>query len=266
MEWNSSLDHFRLTMTEFPVLERVTKRALVSDIAKTFDALGWFSPIILKMKILLQRLWESKAEWDDDVPELVKDTWHQWRAELPCLCEKHIPRCYSPSNFHPILTQLHGFCDASEDAYGCVAYLRFTDSEDNVHTSLVASKTKVAPIKRLTIPRLELCGAHLLSKLLYHLKEVLSIPTCDVYGWTDSSIVLSWMVGNPRRLKTYVGNRITSIVEQIPPDRWNHVKGVENPADCASRGLFPTELLQHGLWWNGPPWLSSPSDQWPKHL
>ena len=145
-------------------------------------------------------------------------------------------------------------------------YLRLTDSDGNVHISLIIAKTKVAPIKRLTIPRLELCGAHLLAQLLNHVKEVFHLSLRDIYAWADSTIVLNWLTGNPRRFKTYVGNRVSSILEleHIPPDRWNHVSGTENPADCASRGLFPSELLEHELWWEGPPWLRSLPFEWPE--
>ena len=146
---------------------------------------------------------------------------------------------------HIASIQLHGFSDASEAAYAGVVYLRLTDSNGRVHTSLVTSKTKVAPIKRLTLPRLELCGANLLAHLLYHVKDSLNIPLQDVYAWTDSTIVLSWLDGNPRRFKTYVGNRISCIMELIPTKHWRHVSGLQNPADCASRGLFPSELLEH---------------------
>ena len=142
-------------------------------------------------------------------------------------------------------------------------YIRFTDNGGHVHLSLVTSKTKVSPIKRVTIPRLELCGALLLSNLLCHVQEVLSIPLSSIFGWTDSTIVLHWMSGDPRRLKTYVGNRISSIVDRVPPGQWKHVRGTENPADCASRGLFPQELKDHPLWWSGPPWLKLPPDKWP---
>ena len=114
-----------------------------------------------------------------------------------------------------------------------------------MYISLVISKSKVAPIKRLTIPRLELCGAKLLAQLLHHAKQALNIPTESVYAWTDSTIVLSWLIGNPRRFKTFVGNRLSHIMQIIPPDRWNHVS---SPADCASRGLFPSELVGHELW------------------
>ena len=264
--WNAHHDHFRLTVANLPPLESITKRALVSDIARTFDALGWFSPSIIKAKVLLQRLWEQKIDWDDAVPESIREAWSQWRSELNMLTEKRIPRCYFPKEAKIISTQLHGFSDASELAYAGVVYLRMCDSEGNVHVSLVTSKTKVAPIKRLTIPRLELCGAHLLAQLLHHVREALHVHPQDVHAWTDSTIVISWLDGNPRRFKTYVGNRVASIMELITPNQWKHVNGAENPADCASRGLFPSELLQHSLWWNGPPWLRLAPSEWPKQL
>ena len=130
--------------------------------------------------------------------------------------------------------QLHGFCDASEQVYGGVIYLRMTNSDGNIEVSLVCSNMKVAPIKRLTIPRLELCDAHLLAQLLCHVKEVFHIPSTNVYAWTDSKIVFNWFIGNPRYFKTYVRNRVSSIFEIISPDCWNHVNGSENPADYAS--------------------------------
>ena len=107
-------------------------------------------------------------------------------------------------------------------------------------------------------------GAHLLAKLLHHVREVLCIPLHNVYAWTDSTIVLNWLDGNPRRFKTYVGNRISCIMELVPPKQWNHLNGSDNPADCASRGLFPSELLEHPLWRNGPDWLKLTPEDWPK--
>ena len=261
---NASMDHFRLTVAKLPPLQQITKRVLVSDIAKTFDVLGWFSPTIIKVKILLQQLWELKVDWDEPLPPTIHDAWLQWRSELKSLSDKHLPRCYSPKGAHVIAVELHGFCDASEHAYAGVVYLRMMDSDGNVHLSLVTSKTKVAPIKLLTIPRLELCGAHLLTQLLHHVKQVFNLPLSCVHAWTDSTIVLCWLVGNPRRFKTYVGNRVSRIMELIAPDRWNHVNGTENPADCASRGLFPSELSGHELWWNGPRWLKLSSTGWPQ--
>ena len=236
----------------------------MSDIAKTHDVLGWFSPTIIKVKILLQRVWETKVDWDDPVPPLIQEEWNLWRSQLPSLREVHIPRCYFPKQAQIESFQIHGFSDASENAYAAVVYFRMEDREGAVYTSLIASKTKVAPIKRLTIPRLELCGAHLLTKLLEHVRTTLKIPIEQIFAWTDSTIVINWLDGSPRRFKTYVGNRVSFIIDRIPPNRWNHVSGEQNPADCASRGLLPIELIEHELWWNGPSWLKLQLSSWPK--
>ena len=144
--------------------------------------------------------------------------WSQWRSELPILSTKLIPWCYFPHDVSIEGMQLHGFSDASENAYSAVTYFRFEDTLGNIHISLITSKTKVAPIKRLTIPRLELCGAYLLADLLSHVKEVFHIPMCDTYAWSDSTIVIDWLNGNLRRFKTFVGNRVSHILDHIPPD------------------------------------------------
>ena len=102
------------------------------------------------------------------------------------------------------------------------------------------------------------------DQVLCHAKKTLNDPVTSVFAWTDSTIVLSWLTGNPRRYKTYVGNRISFIVDQLPPDHWKHVPGTQNPADCASRGLFPLQLKDYNLWWKGPEWLQLDPFQWPQ--
>ena len=146
IEWNVATDQFRLKP---PSVNKMTKRNIVSDVAKLFDVLGLFSPATVKMKILL-RLWEIKLDWDDNLLEV----WSQCRMELPCLSTTHIPRCYSSVGFSVSSMQLYGFSDTSEEAYAGVVYLRLVDSTGNVHTVIVMSKTRVSPIKRLSIPRL----------------------------------------------------------------------------------------------------------------
>ena len=100
IEWSPSLDCFRLTIAKFSPREAVTKRALVSDIAKTFDVLGWFAPVIVKVKVLLQRLWEAKLGWDDLIPPYIRGIWERWRSELNVLSDKLTPRCHFPKDVH----------------------------------------------------------------------------------------------------------------------------------------------------------------------
>ena len=263
IEWNTVLDHFRLTLVAIPPQSTVTKRVLISDVSRVFDVFGWFAPCTVKMKILFQQLWAVKMNWDDAVPEDTCESWRRWRSELGILSKKLIPRCVYDKQAQALSVQLHGFSDASEKAYAAVVYFRVEYANECVQVSLLSSKTKVAPMKKITIPRLELCGAKLLAQLIHRTSGVLGVPFSSVYAWTDSEIVLSWLTGNPRRLKTYVGNRVNEILELTKPQCWRHVSGADNPADCASRGLYPTELINHDLWWEGPPWLKLPSSQWP---
>ena len=219
IEWSAERDVFRLTVSEETLRPPLTKRMLTSDIAKTFDILGWFSPSTIKAKILLQKIWEREINWDELVPLDLLDTWHRWRSELRLLSDKHIPRCYCSKSIRGCRTELHGFSDASEEAYSCVVYLRTQDPDDNIEVSIVMSKTRVAPLKRLTIPRLELCGALLLSQVLTHVLSVLNL-TCEVYAWTDSTVVLGWLNGESHKFKVFVGNRVAQITERIPSNKW----------------------------------------------
>ena len=263
IQWNSKKDVFCLTVSDPPSNQSLTKRSLASDVAKTFDILGWFAPSTIKAKILLQRLWERKIGWDETVPTDLLDTWRRWRTELNLLSDIPIRRCYfhhDPSECH---TQLHGFSDASEEAYTAVVYLCVQEPNGTIHISIVMGKTRVAPLKRLTIPRLELCGTLLLAQTMSHIQTVLDISPHNVYAWTDSTVVLAWLNGDPRRFKTFVSNRVSQIVKCVPSQKWRHVSGHDNPTDCASRGLLPSELVTHNLWWNGPAWLSQDISHWP---
>ena len=262
VQWNAASDCFRPTISLPEILTPLTKRALVSSIARLFDIFGWCSPAIITMKILLQRLWESNLGWDEPVPENIERAWEKWYEELPQLRNHNIPRSYFPKDVEVVSIQLHGFCDASEVAYSGVVYLRAVDKEGAIRTALVMAKTKVAPIKRLSIPRLELCGGVILAKLLNHLAHTLEIESRNIFAWTDSRVVLGWLRGSPRRFKTFVGNRITEMTEALPIECWRHVDGTVNPADCASRGMFPAQLTQHDLWWCGPPWLQDSEEKW----
>ena len=251
--WDSRSDTMA-THIELPTGYSSTKRGVVSDIARTFDVLGWLAPAILPMKLLYRELWKQKIGWDEEVPGDIKSSHKKWREELPLLAEIQLPRSYY-SERHHLTIELHGFSDASQEAYSAVVYLRATYKNSPPTCRLVVAKTRVAPLKQLTIPRLELCGATLLSKLLNSTRQTLDIPLDATHAWCDSTIVLAWLDGSPRRYQTYVGNRISTVTSLIPPSARKHVPTKDNPADCASRGMAAEELKTHSLWWHGPSWL-----------
>ena len=122
----------------------------------------------------------ERLDWDDPVPEMILDEWSRWRSELHVHSSHHIPRCYYPKQALVNSVQLHGFSDASEKAYSGVVYLRMADADNVVHMSIVMSKTRVAPIKKQTIPHLELCGTLVLAQLLSHCKTVLNLALHQV--------------------------------------------------------------------------------------
>jgi len=145
-------------------------------------------------------------------------------------------------------------------AYEGVVYLRARYKDTTVSVKLVAAKTRVAPMKRQTIPKLELCGAVLTAKLLTTVAEDFNLDTAKLYAWTNSSIILGWLNSTPSRLKVYVANHIGEIVSRVPAIQWRYVSTTLNPADCTSKGLLPKELIEKELWWDGPPSLKLSPD------
>ncbi|XP_057334247.1 uncharacterized protein LOC130673287 [Microplitis mediator] len=133
-----------------------------------------------------------------------------------------------------------------------------------VRVTMFCSKTKVAPLKRLTIPRLELTAAHMLAKLIKHCQSTLNLTQSPTYLWTDSTLTITWIKSHRSCWKEFVRNRVSHIQDLLPDDHWNFISGTQNPADCATRGLSPTQLRDCQLWWTGPPWLLKSSSSWPK--
>ena len=264
VEWNAITDTFRPKVSTAGAPGKLTKRLLMSGIARLFDILGWCSPAIIIPEVLLQGICVEKIlagmRW---YPQLAVTRREKWSCELGDFQRCSIRRSYFPKVANIVTLQLHGFSDASEMAYAGVVYLRGIDSEGVTHVSLVIAKTKVAPIKRMTIRRLELCGALIVARLLKHMSGILHIPTENIYAWTDSEVVLGWLRGDPRRFKIFVGNRVSEILELTLPKAWRHVAGKDNPADCATRGLYPSQLADHTQWWQGPEWLRLPEPEWP---
>ncbi|KMQ88222.1 gag-pol protein [Lasius niger] len=144
--------------------------------------------------------------------------------------------------------ELHGFADASSRAYAAAVYLRCTDATGNVTVRLLVAKTKVAPVKRVSFPRLELCGALLLARLMRNTATGLGLKSASIFAWTDAAVVLAWIRSHPARWKTFVAHRVAEVQTLVPPERWRYVPTTDNPADAATRGLSPTKLANLDLW------------------
>ncbi|XP_011306365.1 uncharacterized protein [Fopius arisanus] len=260
--WHPSTDSFHYKAKTFNSTN-FTKRTLLSEIAQIFDPLGFIAPIIVRGKILIQELWLLKSTWDDQLPLEYVRRWKECRDELTQLDQLSIPRWLSLS---PTITnvQIHGFADASTVAMGAVVYLRTQRGNETPTVNLMCAKTRVAPLKRMTIPRLELTAALLLTKIVSWTQQTLEL-NAEIYRWSDSSVALAWINSHPSRWKEFVHKRVTKIQEELPTAVWRHVGGIHNPADCASRGISPTQLNEHHLWWNGPDWLAKPPSAWPQN-
>ena len=262
VEWNVEKDTF-----EFRVIRRkrvFTRRGILSDVSSLYDPMGFAAPFVLPAKRLLQQLCKDKVGWDEEIPQEVLDAWERWLNDLPKLVKISVPRCFKPSYDAQLrCIQLHHFADASFDGYGVVSYLRFTDTENRVHCSLVMGKSRVAPIKPTTIPRLELTAATVAVKQDVQIREELDLKIESVLFWTDSTCVLQYINNEASRFKTFVANRIAIIHENSIPSQWRYVSSKVNPADFASRGLRPSDEQEINLWINGPEFLQKDEPSWP---
>ncbi|XP_063979913.1 uncharacterized protein LOC135163937 [Diachasmimorpha longicaudata] len=262
VSWHPGTDSFTFSIAR-PETNSISKRIILSETAQLFDPLGFLAPVVVRAKILLQALWIEKLGWDDPVSPTTAHRWRQFRDELNQLSDVTVPRWLGLLKGFDV--EVHGFSDASQVAMAAVIYLKVPHLPGNGIT-LVCSKTKVAPLKRLTIPRLELTAALLLAKLIRYVQDQLNLRAAPTYLWTDSSVTLTWISSHPSRWKEFVRNRVALIQELTQPSHWRLVPGKENPADCASRGLTAQQLAAHKLWWTGPPWLQQDSLSWPTHV
>jgi len=254
--WNTTQDvfQFKLTFDNITPSGELTKRKLLSEVSKIFDPLGWLAPVVIQAKIMIQDLWKLEIGWDDLLPYNLQEQWIKYRSNLHHIEQIKINRCIIPAGYNEV--DLYGYGDASEKAYSAVVYACSTDPNQEPKISLVSSKTRVAPIKKVSLPRLELCGSLLLSQLIDSVKESLRSTTIrSIRAFSDSTITLGWIKSNSARLPTFEANRVSEIQERVPSVQWFHVSGIDNPSDCASRGIDPDELISHPLWWDGPNWM-----------
>ncbi|XP_057374666.1 uncharacterized protein LOC130695542 [Daphnia carinata] len=240
-----------------------TKRDLLKSIFSIFDPLGFLAPIVFQAKVLMQDIWRRKFDWDDELSQDLIDRWIRWTETLPSLSKLVLERCISPPRNDLTATELHIFGDASELGFGAVAYVRFLFNDRPASVKFIISKARVAPLKFLTIPRLELNAAVLAARLGTQVCVEHDLAFGQIFYWTDSTTVLSWINSRNCRFNNYVGNRIGEIFETTTPDQWNYVPSASNPADDASRGLDASEFTIDHRWFSGPSFLRG-LDNWPE--
>ncbi|GFX37844.1 integrase catalytic domain-containing protein [Trichonephila clavipes] len=257
--WNPKHDCFSFRV-KIDLHELNTKRDVLSTIARIYDPLGLLGPVVAKAKIFLQKLWMLKIDWTDLLPDTINREWRQFVESLQVVNDININRCIVVEQ--PEVIELHGFSDASQSAYGAVVYCKSITSDRKMLVHLIASKSRVAPTKQTTIPRLELCAAVLLAKLVHRVKQALKLNVTNTFLWSDSMIVLSWIRKESYQLKTFVANRIATIQEMTSSEQWRYVATEDNPADFVSRGMDSLKLQTCELWWNGPKFLMS--NQYPQ--
>ncbi|XP_050538460.1 uncharacterized protein LOC126903928 [Daktulosphaira vitifoliae] len=264
MRWLPSNDEFKYDII---LGERVmTKRSLLSTIARLFDPLGLVAPVIFYAKSIMQEVWKYDLQWDSSLPSSIMERWTMFLDELEDLKTIRIPRVIcSPS---PKQVTLCGFCDASTKGYAALVYLHSVDDTGNINVRLIGSKTKLSPMKPTTVPRLELCAAVLLSKWLSRIHKLLSshMNIDTLYAWSDSTVVLSWINLPQVSFKIFVSNRVKQIRDLLPNCEWRYVPTSINPADCASRGVLPSKLKSSVLYWNGPDFLKNEPRVWPSSI
>ena len=243
----------------------VTKRSILSTLASVIDAHGLVSPVAVSAKIVFQELCKENIGWDDPLPLETLERWKTWLQGLREANIISVPRCiFNECQGEPLRVQLHGFADASKRAY-CAMIFIVVKTSMHTYVRLLSAKTRVAPLKLLTIPRLELMSARILANLMNTVLEALGqqVKIEQVKYWLDSKTELFW-IQNHGELKQFVRHRVDEILNRTRKEDWGHVPGVENPADLGSRGVSANHLKNSRLWWEGPNWLKEHESKWPK--
>ncbi|XP_029160235.1 uncharacterized protein LOC114932247 [Nylanderia fulva] len=278
LRWYPQGDWFSFTIRPRAITD-LTKRRVLAETSRLFDPMGWLAPVVIRTKILIQTTWLQRLDWDSPLPDQDAHRWRQLLNQLPLLDHIRVDHWLNTGDDQSQL-QLHGFADASEQGYAAVVYIRNAATE-KTSINLLMAKSKVAPVKQVSLPRLELCAAALLTTIMLHVRATLGLTATPVHLWSDSKVTLQWIRGHCTiqwirghctlqwirghctRWKTFVANRVSQIQTLLPDAQWRHVAGRENLADCASRGVTPDDLLNHELWWTGPTWLSGDEAAWP---
>ncbi|XP_076661126.1 uncharacterized protein LOC143365004, partial [Halictus rubicundus] len=268
--WSTQADvlHFDLGMTKVSesILageKRPTKREFLRIIMSVFDPLGLLSPFTLKSKILMQEIWRSGIEWDQPLRDEEQLGWVSWLEGLRKISSLRIPRCYTPTGIDCAKFQLHIFCDASLKGYAAAAYLRVVMRDGFARVALIMAKTRVTPLKPLSVPRLELQAALLGARLGKTVADELKIEISERIFWSDSITIVRWIKSEPRTRQVFVANRLGEIGELTLSSEWRWLPSSLNPADDATR-WSKKEMSTNDRWFTGPEFLHQAESNWPR--
>ncbi|XP_062552012.1 uncharacterized protein LOC134217262 [Armigeres subalbatus] len=262
--WKLEKDVFTFSSAMSTHEERPTKRQALSIVMSTFDPLGFLAHFTIRGKIVIQSLWRAQTMWDELIPNKLCEQWTAWTRQFQCLHQVRIARCYFPhrSVNQIISLQLHVFVDASEEAFACVAYFR-AEFKKHFEVALVAGKSKVAPLKVLSIPRMELMAAVIGVRLMNTIIDghTLRIDECTL--WSDSKTVLAWINSDHRKYRQFVACRVGEILTKTKQCQWRWIPSKDNVADDATKWGKNPCLSSDTRWFKGPGFLHLHEDQWP---
>ncbi|XP_062700012.1 uncharacterized protein LOC115258713 [Aedes albopictus] len=270
MWWNTTNDcfTFKISPRYNPELmsgqQRPTKREILRTLMMIFDPLGLIGHFLMYLKVVLQEIWRTPVGWDDVVEDKQFEMWLEWLNVLPAVAKVQIPRCYRTATSIGSSTDvhLHIFVDASEKGFAAVVYLRFQE-EQTIETALVGSKTRVAPIKFLSIPRSELQACVIGVRFANSIIKSLSINVTKRFFWTDSSDVISWLKSDHRRYSQFVAFRVSEILEASDVGEWQWIQTKQNVADDGTKWKRVPDMSTTSRWFNGPEFLRKPESEWP---
>ena len=241
-----------------------TRRGILSTISSIFDLLGFIAPVLLEGKSFLQDLCCNGVDWNKlIIPEVIRARWERWWTELHVLQHFSIPRCFKPDDFGTVVKkELHHFSDASTKGYCQCSYLRLQDDSGRIHCAFVAGKSRVTPLKPVTIPRLELQAAVTSVKISQQIRQELSLDDVQEFFWSDSKVVLAYIANESRRFHVFVANRVQLIQDLTSVDQRKYVETKLNLADDTSHNLSPNALVTL-KWSTGPAFLWQKENEWP---
>jgi len=209
---------------------KLTKRLLLSQVARIYDPVGFAAAFLIRAKIGMQVLWQTGVDWDEEPPSAIRYKWIELFKEMKELNKITFQRslCCANATEPPMLCV---FSDASQDAFGTCAYIRQKTNGNKYQVRLIAAKSRVAPLKQLSVPRLELQAAVLASRLAKAIEQESRLQFKSVKLFTDSSIMLAWLQSPSRSFKPFVSSRVGEIQSNTDPSQWRHIPGEVNVAD-----------------------------------